>query len=254
VPITAIRSLTGLLYGVYAWLILSIVMIPVAVGLLVTPGVMRRRRLAHQAARAVLLAIGSRLRVEGATPGPNVPCVVVANHSSYLDGIILTAALPPRFTFLIKHEMTKVPVAAFVLRRLGSHFVDRDSVQQRHRTAKRLVTAVANGGALAVFPEGTFDRPPGLRRFQMGAFIAAWRARTAVVPVVIEGARRMLPSETLLPRPGKLTVKICAPLATQTYPDAAALMAATRRAILEHLDEPDLAVEAGSAVVTGAPL
>jgi 1-acyl-sn-glycerol-3-phosphate acyltransferase len=247
VPTTAIRSIGRFLYGVYAWLILLVVIIPVAVGLLITPGVMRRRHLAHLAAKTVLAMIGSRLRVEGAAPGKNVPCVVVANHSSYLDGIILTAALPPRFTFLIKHEMTKVPLAAFVLRRLGSHFVDRDSAQQRHRTAKRLVSAVANGGALAVFPEGTFDRPPGLRRFQMGAFAAAWRARTAIVPVVIEGARRMLPSEARLPRPATLTVRICAPIAPEAHPDAAALMAATRRAMLEHLDEPDLTVEAGVA-------
>lgn len=229
-----------LAFGLYAWLLLLIVAIPVAAAFLVTPGVMRRRRLARWAATVVLAGIGSRLYVSGKVPDETTPCIVVANHSSYLDGIILTAALPPRFSFLIKHEMTRVPLAAFVLRRLGSHFVDRHSAQHRHRTAKRLVNAVGNGGALVVFAEGTFDQAPGLRRFQMGAFAAAFRAQTAIVPVIIGGARDKLPADALLPRWGPLRVRICAPIAAQVYADSAALMAATRSAILEHLGEPDL--------------
>jgi hypothetical protein len=62
------------------------------------------------------------------------------------------------------------------------------------------------------------------------------------VPVVIYGARWKLPSGRLLPRPGPLRVRVCnavrLPLAD---PSAQALMAETRRAMLEHLDEPDLA-------------
>jgi 1-acyl-sn-glycerol-3-phosphate acyltransferase len=232
------------MYGIYAWLALLTVVIPVALAFLVTPGVARRRRLAHWAAKAFLAAIGSRVRVTGLELVETGPCVVAANHSSYLDGIILTAALPPRFSFLIKHEMAAVPLAGFVLRGLGSEFVDRESAGHRHRTARRLLAAASDGDAFVVFPEGTFDGRIGLRRFQRGAFLAAWRGKSTVVPAVIRGARRKLPAAAWLPAPGPLTVTICAPLPTRAYPDAMALLAATRAALLAHLEEPDLSAPA----------
>ena len=187
-----------------------------------------------------MLVIGSPVRIEGSDIEPHYPCVVVANHSSYLDGIILTAALPAGFTYLIKHQMSRVPLAGFLLRRLGSAFVDRDDRHDRHRTARALYTLATRGAALGFFPEGTFDKSPGLKAFHLGAFSAAARAKLPVVPVVIHGARWKLPSGRFLPRPGPLRVHLCDPVRPQAG-EARALMAQTRRAMLEHLDEPDLA-------------
>lgn len=231
-------------YGCYAWVALIVIVAPLCIVLAVTPGVHRRRRTARGAARLFLLAIGSPVRIEGGSVEPHYPCVVVANHASYLDGIILTAALPAGFTYLIKHQMNRVPLAGFILRRLGSAFVDRDNHHDRHRTARALHTLATRGSALGFFPEGTFDAAPGLRAFHLGAFSAAARAKLPVVPVVIYGARWKLPSGRFLPRPGPLRVRVCN--AVRLAPeglDARALMTETRRAMLEHLDEPDLAPE-----------
>ena len=230
-----------IVYGCYAWVVLLIAVTPVVFGLALTPGVLRRRKIARWGAQAVFFLIGSRIRVLGETLPATGPCVVVANHASYLDGIILTAVLPARFTFVIKKEMTAVPLAGYVLKRLGSEFVKRDDAPQRQRTARRLVSAALGGTALAFFPEGTFDTRPGLREFHAGAFRAAWRSGLAVVPVVIIGSRHKLPGDTLLPGPGPLAVRFCDPLPTSEHKSAAALMNAERHAILEHLDEPDLA-------------
>ena len=233
-------------YGCYAWLALLTIVIPLCVLLAIMPGVDRRRRLARAAARLFLFAIGSSVRVEGSAIEPHYPCVVVANHSSYLDGIILTAALPPGFTYLIKHQMSRVPIAGFLLRRLGSAFVDRDDRRDRHRTARALYSLATRGSALGFFPEGTFDKSPGLKAFHLGAFSAAARAKLPVVPVVIHGARWKLPSGGLLPRPGPLRVHVCeAVRLPPAAPSAQALMVKTRRAMLEHLDEPDLSPDAG---------
>ena len=54
---------------------------------------------------------GIPLRVEGSERLPQAPCVVVANHASYIDGIVAAAALPPDFAFVIKKEMVRVPLA-----------------------------------------------------------------------------------------------------------------------------------------------
>lgn len=229
-------------YGGYTWVALLAVVLPMCAVLAVTPGVTRRRRVARHAARLFFAVIGSPVRVEGGPVEPHYPCVVVSNHASYLDGIILTAALPPGFTYLIKREMTRVPIAGFVLKRLGSAFVDRNNHGDRHRTARAMVALAANGTALGFFPEGTFDAAPGLKRFQLGAFSAAARARVPVLPVVIHGARAKLPAGRLLAAPGPLRVRICDPV--HGHAEARALLAAARRTMLVHLDEPDLDPEA----------
>jgi 1-acyl-sn-glycerol-3-phosphate acyltransferase len=231
-----------IVYGCYAWLALVSIVIPMCLVLAVLPGVDRRRGLARGAARLFFFVIGSRVAVEGSPIEPHYPCVVVANHASYLDGMILTAALPPGFSYLIKDEMARVPIVGFVLRRLGSSFVDREDRHDRHRTARTLHALAARGSALGFFPEGTFDTSPGLKAFHRGAFSAAARAKLPVVPVVIRGARQKLPSGAMLPRPGPLRVRVCDALRLPPAdPTPHGLMAATRRAILAHLDEPDLA-------------
>jgi 1-acyl-sn-glycerol-3-phosphate acyltransferase len=230
-------------YGCYAWLALLVIVVPTCIVLAATPGLHRRRRVARGAARLFFAAIGSPIRVEGGPVEPHYPCVVVANHASYLDGIILTAALPPGFTYLIKQQMTRVPIAGFVLRRLGSAFVDRGDRGDRHRTARAMLTLAAQGSALGFFPEGTFDASPGLKPFQLGAFSAAARANLPVVPIVIHGARQKLPAGRFLPAPGPLRVRILSPVRAPEQVSARDLLAETRRAMLDHLGEPDLSAE-----------
>lgn len=227
-------------YGLYAWLSLLLHSSALALVLLLLPGLERRRRAARRAARMFFRSIGSPVSVSGPAP-PSDACVVVANHSSYLDGLILTAALPPRFTFLIKREMADVPLAGLILKRLGSKFVDRRDAKNRRQTARDLVASAGGGDALALFPEGTFDARPGLKPFHSGAFGAAWRGALPIAPIVVLGARVKLPSKAVLPRPGKLEVRFCVPLASERFRSAKDLMRATRAAMLEHLGEPDLA-------------
>ncbi|HVY66544.1 MAG TPA: lysophospholipid acyltransferase family protein [Gammaproteobacteria bacterium] len=219
---------------------LAAIALPMCVLLAVTPGVHRRRNIARNASKMFFASIGSPIRVEGGEIR-HYPCVIVANHASYLDGIILTAALPAGFTYLIKQQMTQVPVVGYILRRLGSAFVDRTDPRDRHRIARTLVGQARQGAALGFFPEGTFDASPGLKPFQLGAFSAAARAKLPVVPVVIYGAREKLPAGRVLPAPGPLRIRICDPLHATDEVSPRTLMQLTRRTMLVHLDEPDLA-------------
>jgi 1-acyl-sn-glycerol-3-phosphate acyltransferase len=198
--------------------------------------------LTHRLAGLALPVLGVRLHVEGLERLPSGSCIVVANHASYLDGIVMKAALPPRFSFVIKREAASLPVAGFLLRRIGSEFVDRHSEGGRRRDAMRVIRRAEEGEALVFFPEGTFDEVPGLKRFHIGAFAAAVRGAMPLVPVVIHGARRALPNRALIVRPGRVRVEILAPIASPAGPHAAEeLRRASRAAILSRLDEPDLA-------------
>src|SRR5690606_24276462 len=105
---------------------------------------------------------------------------------------------------------------------------------------RMLVARALAGEGLGFFPEGTFDAQPGLKPFQPGAFGAAARAGLPIVPLVIHGARHKLPSGSVLPAPGPLTVKILPPIQIPERPRARMLIRITRRVMLVHLGEPDL--------------
>lgn len=234
------RRVGHTLFGVYAAGVFAAVALA-AMGLLaLMPGVVARRRIVRWSAASVFRLTGTRILVRGLSHIPTEPCIIVANHASYLDGPILTAALPPRFSFVIKREMTRVPLAHFLLRRIGSEFVERNDAQKSAADARRILQRARAQESLAFFPEGTFMPEPGLRRFHNGAFAAALRGQVPVVPVVIRGSRRMLPAARFLPRPGRLEVIIRPALLSTGPTSVAALLGAARRSILAELDEPDL--------------
>jgi 1-acyl-sn-glycerol-3-phosphate acyltransferase len=236
-----LRSLRGL-HGVLSWLAFlgsALLALPL---LAVLPPLRWRRAVVRQVARLTLAAGGMRLAVSGVEALPH-PSVVVANHASYLDGIVLTACLPPDFGFVIKREMNSVPLAAWLLRLIGAEFVERGGQGATARDALRVVRLAARGHALVFFPEGTFERKPGLLRFHRGAFAAAARAGLPVVPTAIVGTRGCLAPGTLLPRAGRIEVRFLAALRPDsTSRDATATLRDQARArILGQLDEPDLA-------------
>jgi 1-acyl-sn-glycerol-3-phosphate acyltransferase len=239
-PTAVLRTFTRVGYGFYSWSALLVCGLPALVLVILLPGRTIRRGSTRFFARLFFLAIGSPIRVVGAERMPATACVVVANHASYLDGIVLTAALPPNFTFVIKHEMARLPFAGLLLRRIGSEFVNRADDGHKKQVARRLFRAAKTGDALAFFPEGTFTAEPGLRPFKPGAFRTAWKSRLPLVPIVIHGARAKLPAEQWLPRPGDLAIEVGLALDPAQYDSATSLMIATRAALLERLPEPDL--------------
>jgi 1-acyl-sn-glycerol-3-phosphate acyltransferase len=211
--------------------------------LAVLPGIERRRRAARGCARAFLLLAAMPLTVRHAERLPPGQCVVVCNHASYLDGLVLTAALPARFGFVIKREMSAVPLAGIALRRLGSEFVERFDRHRGARDARRVLRNATQGHSLVFFPEGTFTRTPGLLKFHTGAFASAVRAGCPVVPAVVRGTRRALSPNGALPLPGPIELEILPPLAVAagaTAEEIPALRDAARAAILAALGEPDL--------------
>jgi 1-acyl-sn-glycerol-3-phosphate acyltransferase len=246
---TAIQILAGLLWGLYAWFVTIICVFVAILGALLLPGEDRRRHWASAAGRAIFALSGIKTRVRGAEKIPQSQCIVVANHASYIDGIILNAYLPPRFGFVIKGEMGRVPIAGFLLRRIGSEFVERFDATGSARDARRLLRVAESGESLAFFPEGTFRAVPGLDRFRAGAFVAAIKSELPVVPVVISGSRAILPAATMLPRHGHLAIDMLDPIEADdpAFRNSKALAELARQRILTVLQEPDLLAPADNS-------
>lgn len=215
--------------------------IPASLVVILIPGRRRRRLVAHHACRLFFGLVGIPVSITGLTRLPENGCFVVSNHMSYLDGPLLTAALPPRFGFVIKREAMKAPVVGWLLQRLGSEFVDRFDTKTALSDANRLIHLARAGGSLGVFPEGTFRAEPGLRSFHLGAFLAATRAGIPIMPLVIRGARDILTGESRWPRPGRVEIELLMPVTAgdKGVADARHLRDTVRACILSHLSDAE---------------
>jgi len=232
------------LHGLYVWLVLAFVVPPAWLLTTLAPSPASAWRVNRLAARLILRLAGIALTVKGVGNLPRVPCVLVANHASYLDGLVLFASLPSHFSFVAKRELLRQPLARVYLRGLGVQFVERFDARQSVEDAKRLMDPVKAGTSTAVFPEGTFTRTPGLGSFHLGGFAAAVAAQVPVLPVAIRGTRALLRSGDWLPRRGPIAVTIGSPVsppssAPDAFAAAVALRDAARAHILAHCGEPD---------------
>jgi 1-acyl-sn-glycerol-3-phosphate acyltransferase len=232
----------AVLWGIFAWLCFGLLVLFMLVVVLVVPSAERRHKLATWTSRMVFILPMVEVRVTGIDNLPTDDCVVVANHASYIDGILLKGYLPWRFNFVIKGEMRNFAPAHFLLRRSGAKFVERSDIKGSTRDARQIVKAALEGESLGFFPEGTFQEEPGVLQFRPGAFVAATRSEMPVVPVAIGGSRYMLPAKRFLPRRGPLTIDILPAIAPgdPDFETSRGLAEAARQRILAVLDEPDL--------------
>ncbi len=237
------RLLAVVLYGVYAWLVFALLAAAGTAVLLALP-VRHARRWSRAVARAFVSLSAMPLRVEGLQNlAGALPAVVVTNHASYADAVILTAVLPQELRFAAKAEFAGHPVVGPLMRRIGVRFVERFATLQAIEDAHAIARAVAAGESPVLFPEGTFTRAPGLRPFHLGAFAAAAESGRPVVPVSLRGTRSVLRDGSWLPRRRAVQVVIHAPLVPRDtgWTEVLRLRDEARRAILADCGEPDAA-------------
>jgi 1-acyl-sn-glycerol-3-phosphate acyltransferase len=220
------------LYTAYCLALFTVLGLSVLVINIFLPGLRARRRVAGTVSREFLRAAGIEFTVEGLDRLPATPCVVVANHASYIDALAAAAALPPDFAFVIKKEMLHVPLAGFLLRRLGSQFVERFNRQQGAVDARRVLKLAASGQSLVFFPEGTFDEVRQIGKFHGGAFVAAARSDLPVVAMAIHGTREVFPPGGIKVHRRQIRVQILAVMA------AGEARQRSRSLIAQALNEP----------------
>ena len=241
---SAATAAARVLHGLYVWLLLAFIVPSTWLLTAHAPTPAAAWRVNRLAARLILRLAGMTLTVTGVENLPRVPCVLGANHASYLDGLALFASLPAHFSFVAKRELLRQPLARAYLRGLGVQFIERFDARQSVEDAQRVMDPVKAGTSTAVIPEGTFTRTPGLAPFHLGGFAAAMAAQAPVLPVAIRGTRALLRSGDWLPRCGPIAVTIGSPLSPRTsaadaFAAAVALRNAARAHTLAHSGEPD---------------
>lgn len=197
-------------YGCYAWAVFTALALPTGaiVAALQCPGA--GRRIAHSAARTLFRLSALPLSVKGIERLPDRPHVLLVNHASYLDSILLTALLPPTpcYAFVAKRELSEQPLLHAVLKGVGTIFVDRFDARQSTEDLQRMTAALQSGNNLLIFPEGAFSHAAGLKPFHSGAFAAAARANVPIAVAALRGPRTVLRADTWLPRRALVTFEV----------------------------------------------
>ena len=232
-------------YSLYVYTLMAILCLPlftiVIVGL---GGTEAHQRWTKWASLVLFKLIGIRVRLNGSEHlQTRKPYVVVANHCSYFDVLVLVSILPPGCAFVAKRELRDTPVIGLFLQRLGHLFVERFNPEKGVEDTQRITESLLDGRNVAVFPEGTFTHIFGLRPFHLGAFKVAAQTGAAVLPIALRGTRRFLLANQGWLRHGLLEASILPPLAPRQsdWNEAIRLRDASRRLILAANGEPDLA-------------
>jgi 1-acyl-sn-glycerol-3-phosphate acyltransferase len=236
------RTVAAVAFAAYAWTLWVLLAGSVIVLLALLPRMRWRWQIASGAVRLLARLTGTPVAVHGLDRLPDGPSIAVSNHPSWLDALALATALPHSFHFVAGEALkSEVPIG-WVLKRLGTEFVERYEREHGVADTDRIVALVRAGQSLVMFPEGGLARAPGLRPFHMGAFVIAAQAGVPAVPVAIRGTRPMLRPEHHFPRRGTVDITIgqpVKPMGTE-WASAVGLQRAVRDAILRLSGEPDV--------------
>jgi 1-acyl-sn-glycerol-3-phosphate acyltransferase len=160
-----------------------------------------------------LLRLFCGFTVAGRQHEPRVgPVIVVSNHLSDLDPLVVGSALRRPTWFMAKEELFKPPLLRWWVTACGAFPVRRGEPDRRaFRTALEILR---RGGVLVMFPEGTRGRDRTLRPPEPGAAMLALRSGAPILPVAVLGTDLVFPRDARRLRRSKITVRIGPPIRT----------------------------------------
>jgi len=139
----------------------------------------------------IIFKLFFRLKVTGQENIPqDGPFIIVANHSSLLDPIILGVSIKPKIIFVAAAYLFKIGWLGYLLRKANSIPVQGENDIS---SLKRALKTLQRGGVLGIFPEGGVDRQKDDLPIKAGAAYLATKVGVPIVPIKIIGADKALP-------------------------------------------------------------
>lgn len=175
-----------------------------------------------------------RWKVEGADNLPRQGgVVIVANHTSFWDPVVVGCAFKRRVFFMAKEELFRIPLFGTLITLLGAFPVQRDRIDRRAlRLAMQKLSA---GHPVVIFPEGRRSHTGELLKPQLGAALLAIKGGVPILPVALHGTRGII---------GKVRVRVGEPM---SFPELYGTKPsrATLEAVSGHLMEKIAALLSG---------
>jgi 1-acyl-sn-glycerol-3-phosphate acyltransferase len=176
-------------------------------------------------AKSLLRAGGVKVVLHDAhRASPENPHVFVSNHVSWFDVLALAAELP-RYNFVAKAEIFRVPVFGRGAKAVGTIPIQRENRKAAFAAYEEAARRIRNGDSVVVFPEGTRGTTYALRPFKKGPFVLAIASQAPIVPTVVYGTIEVLPRGSFWARAGTVHVHFLEPVPTAglNYDDRDAL-------------------------------
>ncbi len=169
--------------------------------------------------------------------------MLVANHASMIDIMLILAVIKQPFVFVGKKELTRVPLFGFFYKRTVI-LVDRKCQKSKQQVIGEGKRRLEQGNSICIFPEGGVpnDKTLILDTFKDGAFRLAIEQQIPIVPLTFHDTKNRFPYSFFSGGPGKLRVKIHHFISTRdkAQTDRKSIRQETREVILNELKNPSL--------------
>lgn len=167
------------------------------------------------------------------------PVLLVANHTSYLDPVLLGLASRRPIAFMAKAELFKIPGLGWLIRRLYAFPVQREGFDRR--AVRTALNKLKEGGVVGIFPQGSRERGE-TKEGLPGAALIALKSGAQILPAAILGADKVIPDGKALPRRATIEVRFGEPIQCGTTGEKKEIIEQMTRKIMEEirtlLDEP----------------
>ena len=176
-----------------------------------------------------------KFRWAGTRPtDPRRPYVVVSNHESFSD-ILLLSHLPWEMKWLSKAEIMRIPFLGWCMRLAGDIPIWRGKVDSARDAMSRSLEVLKHRVSVLIFPEGTRSIGDEMLPFKDGAFRLAITAGVPVLPLVVTGTKDALAKHDWRMNPADATVTVLEPIETAglTLDDVGALKERVRNVIAQ---------------------
>jgi 1-acyl-sn-glycerol-3-phosphate acyltransferase len=152
-----------------------------------------------------------RLKIIGSENIPKTgPFIIVANHSSLLDGFVLVSFVRLKITFMSAAYLFKMPFVGYILQGVGA--IPVQGKGKDIKLIKEAMKVLQAGGVLGIFPEGRITNQKDDFSAKAGAAYLAVKADVPIIPMAIKGAGKALPVGAKFPKLNKIEVKIGKPI------------------------------------------
>jgi 1-acyl-sn-glycerol-3-phosphate acyltransferase len=164
--------------------------------------------------------------------------IIISNHQSQYDILALVTRLGIQFRWFIKKEILKVPIFGYGLYAARNIYLDRTNTAKAIESINKGMDRLPKGAGVMVFAEGTRSADGRIQEFKKGGFMAAIIRKLPILPVTVNGSRRVLPKGGMVVKPGKIRVVVGDPIETGNYTadTVQELMDKTRTVIMANLD------------------
>ena len=209
-------------------------------------------------ASCLVWAAGIQVRLHNAERMQSgAPRIFISNHVSWFDVLTLAAVLP-RYKFVGKAELFRIPVFGRAAHAAGMIAIERENRKSAFESYRVAAERIRAGASVVVFPEGTRGRSYALRTFKKGPFVLGVAAGVPLVPTIVHGTIEVMKRDSFRVRAGVVDIHFLEPIDASglTYEDRNRLsraawdrMAAAMRELygVDSVPEPSPAREGAAA-------